>query len=166
MKHLPTAAEIAALPDPMTATVTSSFIDSNGHMNVLHYLEFASLGADRAVRRIGIDDEYRSDRRMGVFTAEHHLRYYGELLEGDEFAIHGRFLKRSAKVVHLMTFVVDCARQQLACTLEIVLVHVNLDSRRPVEMPENIAAAIDRSIATSSRLAWSAPVCGAMGVRD
>jgi acyl-CoA thioester hydrolase len=162
---IPTLAQITRLSHPVTGTVSGEFIDSNGHMNVLHYLEFASDGADAVVRHVGIDDAYRGDRRLGVFTAEHHLRYYSEMVEGDEFAVYGRFLGRSSKVIHLMTFVTDRGRQRLACTLEIVLVHVDLETRRPVEIPADVAGALDRSIDAMKMLGWSAPVCGAMGIR-
>jgi acyl-CoA thioester hydrolase len=165
MARIPTVAQIVALPDPVSGNVTGDFTDSNGDMNVLHYLDFASLGADAIVQRIGINDSYRSQRRLGVFTAEHHLRYYSELREGDSFAVHGQFLERSTTVVHLMTFVVDQRRSKLACTLEITLIHVSLDSRRPVEIPSDISAALDRGISDSSNAGWAAPICGAMGLR-
>jgi acyl-CoA thioester hydrolase len=81
---LPTAAQVAELPNPLRCNVTDDRIDANGHMNVLHYLDFGSSGADALVRQIGIDDAYRAQRRLGVFAPEHHLRYYSELLERDE----------------------------------------------------------------------------------
>ncbi|MET0698863.1 MAG: hypothetical protein ABWY93_04285 [Mycobacterium sp.] len=45
-------------------------------MNVLHYLDFGSSGADALIRQVGLDDAYGVQGRLGVFTAEHHLRYY------------------------------------------------------------------------------------------
>lgn len=165
MSSSPTVADITALPEALVAAVSSEFVDFNGHMNVLHYLEFTSLGADALVRGIGIDDAYHAKRRLGVFTAEHHLRYYGELLEGDSFAVYGRFLNRSTKVVHLMTFLVDQRRDRLACTLEIVLVHVDLASRRPTPIPEDVGGALDQRLIEGDAMNWAAPTCGAMGVR-
>lgn len=140
-------------------------IDANGHMNVLHYLEFGSSAADALVRQVGIDDAYRADRRLGFFTAEHHLRCYSELFEHGAVDVHARVLDRSAKVVHMMPFVLDRRRQRLSGTLEPGLVHVDLTRRRPVAMPADVAAGLDDYVACSSRLDWAAPLCGTMGVR-
>ncbi len=131
----------------------------------MHYLDFGSSTAEVLVRQVGIDDDYRADRRLGLFTAEHHLSYYGELFEHDTVSVHSRVLDRSAKVVHMMSFIVDLGRHRLSATLEMVLVHVDLAVRRPVAIPADIAAGFDRHIAHSSTLWWVAPVCGAMGVR-
>ncbi|SOX53880.1 hypothetical protein MAAFP003_2556 [Mycobacterium ahvazicum] len=134
-------------------------------MNVVHYLDFGSDAADALVRRIGVDETYRAKRRLGLFTAEHHLRYYSELIKDDTVDVYARVLQRSAKVVHLMSFTVDRHRQRLSGTLEIVLVHVDLVRRRPEAIPADIAAGLDEHIGSSSRLGWVAPICGAMGVR-
>ncbi|WP_231985843.1 thioesterase family protein [Mycobacterium sp. E3247] len=162
---LPLAAQIAQLPCAITRNVSRDLIDGNGHMNVLHYLDFGSAAADAVVREIGIDDAYRADRQLGLFTVEHHLRYYSELIEDDTADLYARVLDRSPKVVHMISFAVDRHRKRLSATLEMVLVHVDLTRRLPVAMPVDIAAAFDKHVRYSSTLEWSAPVCGAMGVR-
>ncbi len=164
MPH-PTATKIAELPNPLQRSVNADLIDMNGHMNVLHYLDFGSSGADVLVRQVGIDDAYRARRQLGVFTAEHHLRYYNELCEHDAADVFCRVLDRTEEVVHMMSFVVDRNRHRLSSTLEIVLIHVNLVTRRPVAVPSDIATGFDQHITWSKGLSWPAPVCGAMGVR-
>jgi acyl-CoA thioester hydrolase len=134
-------------------------------MNVVHYLDFGSIAADARVRQIGIDDAYRADREFGLFTAEYHLRYYSELIEHDTADLYARVLDCSPKVVHMISFIVDQRQQRLSATLEIILVHVDLRRRRPVAMPADIAAGFEEHTRYSSALDWSAPVCGAMGVR-
>ncbi|WP_280417072.1 thioesterase family protein [Nocardia carnea] len=163
--ELPTAADIAALSESVTGTVTGEILDGNDHMDIVQYLTWGSAGADALVRAVGIDDTYRSQRKMGVFTAQHHLAYYRELRAGDRFAVAGRILDRSAKAVHMMTFLVDTGRGRNANTLEILLIHVDLQNRRSVELPPDIAEALDEYIARSRALPWPAPVCGAIGIR-
>jgi acyl-CoA thioester hydrolase len=102
---------------------------------------------------------------MGVFTAEHHLHYSSELHEGEKVSVHSRVLARSDKAAHLMAFLLDRTHGRLANTLELVLVHVDLDTRRATPMPEDVAAGFDRYVAETSALGWAAPVCGAMGAR-
>ncbi|MGW5382365.1 thioesterase family protein [Nocardia sp. NPDC003963] len=165
MIELPTANEVAALPEKIAGTVTSETLAGGDHMNVVQYLGWGSAGADALVRAVGIDDDYRARRRLGVFTAEHHLAYYSELHEGDRFAVAGRFLERSAKAVHMMMFLADTGRGRIANTLEILLIHVDLQERRSVDLPGDIAAGLDEHIAYSRELSWAAPVCGAIGIR-
>ena len=165
IQGLPTANEVTALPESITGTVTAAALDGGDHMDIVQYLKWGSTGADALVRAAGIDDGYRAERKMGVFTAEHHLAYYSELREGDRFAVAGRILERSAKAVHMMMFLADTGSGRVANTLEIMLVHVDLRHRRAVELPADIAAALDEHIACSRALPWSVPICGAIRIR-
>lgn len=162
---LPTPDEVMQLPGPLEGAVTADFIDANGHMNVLHYLDWGSQSAEALVERAGIDDAYRSERRMGLFTVQHHLAYYGELRMGDKFSVHARVLDRTDKKVHLMTFLLDQSAGRLSNTLEILLVHVNLETRRATELPADVARAFEDFRAYSRALDWAAPTCDAMRIR-
>lgn len=162
---LPTYGDVLDLPLLLEGTVSPSFIDVNGHMNIRHYLDAGANGADVICRRAGIDDDYRGQRRMGVFTAEHHIRYFTELHEGGTYAVHGLFLGRSGRAGHLLSFILDRDREVLSCTVEILLVHVDMDTRRPVEFPPDVAAGLDEWVAAGQSVSWPAPVCGVMGIR-
>jgi acyl-CoA thioester hydrolase len=162
---LPGYDDVLGLPALIEDVVPAGFIDVNGHMNIRHYLDYGATGADVICRAAGIDDEYRAQRRMGVFTAEHHIRYIAEMHEGSNFSVHARFLERSGKVGHLLACILDRDRQVLSCTVEIVLVHVGMDSRRPVDFPPDVAALLDERIATDRAIGWPPPVCGVMGIR-
>jgi len=162
---LPTYDQVLQLPALLEGSVTPDFIDANGHMNVRHYLDACARGADVLIRGAGIVDAYRNERRLGIFTAEHHIRYFGEMHEGGKFSVHTRFLDRSARAGHLISFLLDRDREALSCTVEITIVHVGMDSRRPVALPEDVAAAFDAAIRASDELSWPAPLCGAMGIR-
>jgi acyl-CoA thioester hydrolase len=162
----PTADQVRQLPSLLKASVEPEWIDANGHMNVRHYLELCASGTNiLCYDQVGIDDDYRAERRMGVFTAEHHLSYYSELHQGEKLSVRVRVLARSDKVVHMIGLLVDDTHDRLANALEVTLVHVDLDTRKAVALPEEIATAFDRAIAVSDTLDWDAPVCGAMGVR-
>ena len=162
----PTAAQVRQLPALLKATVEPRWIDANGHMNIRHYLELNAEGTTILCDDLlGINDAYRKDRRMGVFTAEHHLKYFSELHLGEELSVHVRVLERSDKVIHMMGLLVDDTHDRLANTLELTLVHVDMDTRSAKPMPEEIAVGFDRYIADSQALDWAPPVIGAMGVR-
>ena len=162
----PTAAEVRELPTLLKATVEPRWIDANGHMNIRHYLELNAEGTTILCDgHLGINDAYRAVRRMGVFTAEHHLKYFSELHLGEQLSVHVRVLDRSDKAIHMMGLLVDDTHDRLANTLELTLVHVDMDSRSATPMPAEVASGFDRFIDESKALAWAAPLCGAMGVR-
>ena len=162
----PTAAQVRELPALLKATVDPRWIDANGHMNIRHYLELNAEGTTILCDdHLGINDAYRAERRMGVFTAEHHLMYFSELHLGEQLSVHVLVLDRSDKAIHMMGLLVDDTHERLANTLELTLVHVNMDTRSATPMPEEVAAGFDRFIAEGKALDWAAPVCGAMGVR-
>lgn len=163
--QVPTVEQIRELPAVLTTEVTDSEIDGNGHMNVVHYLTNNIRAADILLRALGVDDAYRSERRIGLFTTEHHLAYHSELRAGDSLSVHARVIDRSAKALHMMTFLVDRDRGRLSNTLEILLVHVDLDTRRSAPLPEDLALGLDELIAASGKLSWEAPTCGVMGIR-
>lgn len=165
MSTTPTFEQVMGLPALVETSVSPDFIVENGHMNIRHYLELDARSTTVLVEELGIDHAYRRDRRMGVFTAEHHLRYFSEMHEGEKISVHPRVLGRSAKVVHMMAFLLDRTNQRLANTLELVLVHVDMDTRRPVSMPDDIASGFDRWLADDAVVSWAAPVCGVMGLR-
>lgn len=165
LQQLPSYDEVLALPPVLESHVAPEFIDENGHMNVRHYLDYGARGADVICRGVGIDDEYRAIRRMGLFTAEHHIRYYSEMHEGDPLSVHTLFLERSARAGHLMSLLLDRRRQVLACTVEIAVVHVDLDTRRALPYPDDVAVGIDAWIRTARSVTWPVPLSGAIGLR-
>jgi acyl-CoA thioester hydrolase len=163
--RLPSYEEVLEVPALLQGSVEPEFIDVNGHMNIRHYLDYGATSADVLIRRVGIDDAYRAERRMGVFTAEHHIRYFTEIREGGKFSVHPLLLERSGKAGHLLSFILDRVDEVVSCTVEIVLVHVGMDTRRPVEFPADIAAGLDKWIDRAREVSWPIPVSGAMGIR-
>lgn len=161
----PSYQQVLDLPLILEGQVSSDFIDVNGHMNIRHYLDAGAHGADVVCRQVGIDDDYRAERRLGVFTAEHHIRYFTEMHEGGKFTVHTAFLERSPKAAHLLSFILDRDLEVLSCTVEILLVSVDMDTRRPAEFADDVAARMDELIRASAALDWPLPLSGAMGIR-
>ena len=163
---IPTYDDVVELPREWgPITVPASFEDENGHMNVRHYFDLCINSLQVVFDRLGIDDEYRASRGQGVFTAEHHVRYYSECHVGDDVSIHSRYVDRSDKIMHAMAFLVNDTTCRLACTLEVVVTHVDMTTRRVTPFDADVAAIIDAERARTDAVGWDAPVCGAMGIR-
>ena len=113
---------------------------------------------------LGIGPDFFTDRRLGIFDLEHHLCFRSELHVGERVTLHGRFLKRNAKRMHGMMFVVNDDRDALACTLEYLATGANLATRRSDAFPPDVAAGLDAAIAADEKIEWQAPLCGTMSV--
>jgi acyl-CoA thioester hydrolase len=161
----PTYEQVLELAAQKLRTVPPEYIDENGHMNIGRYFELGGHAAwERCLHDLGMDENYIPDRGLSSFTAEHHLRYFAEILEGEELSVHVRLIDRSTKVLHGTSLIVNRSRRLLACTMEFTIVHIDMATRRPVPFPDDVAVLLDAALKTDD-LAWPAPVCGAMGVR-
>jgi acyl-CoA thioester hydrolase len=162
---LPTYDQVVELPAQISRSVPAEFIDENGHMNIGRYL---LLGGEalwkRSLSDLGMNESYIPERGLSTFTAEHHLQYFSEMLEGTEVSVRVRLLERSDKVFHAVSLVVDETTQRLSCVVEATIVHIDMTTRRPTPFPDDIAALLDLALKADA-LDWAAPVCGAMGVR-
>ncbi|GAA5052792.1 thioesterase family protein [Nocardia callitridis] len=145
--------------------IPEEFRDENGHMNVRHYYDLCLIAMDTVFQRLGITDDYRATRGHGFFTAEHHIKFFAETHVGQRVSVHFRNLERSDKVVHGIALLVNDTTERLACTLEVVAVHVDLDTRRTTPFAVDVAEPIDREISITDAVDCAAPVCGAMGIR-
>lgn len=162
---LPSAAEVAQLPEVCRTVAGPEWEDGNGHVNVQHFYGFHLLAAEGALRAIGVDEKYRTLRRRGVFSMEQHLRFHDEVHVGEEISGHVRWLDRGEKVFHGISVVVNHSTGRIANTLEVVEGHVDLDSRRLAPFPDDLAQRIDAEVAAHRALTWQLPLAGAMGVR-
>lgn len=163
--RLPSVEEVAQIPEACRTVAGPEWEDGNGHVNVQHFFGFHILAAEEALRRIGIDDDYRSTRRCGVFSMEEHLLFHSEVHIGEEISGHVRWLDRGDKVFHGISVVVNHTTGRIANTLEVLEGHVDLGARRATPFPVDIAERIDGEVAAHRALAWQLPLAGPMGVR-
>ncbi|WP_157538400.1 MULTISPECIES: thioesterase family protein [unclassified Nocardioides] len=161
----PSFDDVRALCAIAEGHVAPDLTDGNGHMNVRHIYALGVTGADLLSEQVGIDDEYRSSRRMGTFAAEHHIGFFAELHERDLFSVHPVWIDRSERAAHVLVFVLNQTTRALSSILELVVVNVDLESRSAVALPPDVAAQIDRGIAVSRSISWPLPTSGAMSVR-
>ncbi len=129
-------------------------LDLNRHMNASHFFEAHVLSARSALASVGVDEEYVSQRKMGTFAVEQHIRYLGELREGERYSVRPRFLGRTDKAVHLATFLVNESVDRLASVLEVISLHVDQVARRATPIPGDVARRMDERIRLGQELDW------------
>ena len=79
--------------------------------------------------------------------------------------MHTRVLDAPDKATHMIAFLLDRTHDELSCTLEVVLLHVGVDTRRPATFPDDVATRLVAWTEAGASCGWPPPVGGAMGVR-
>jgi len=135
--HIPQTADL-----PVTArrVIPPSWTDANGHMNEAHYVEVASNAADALTESCGVTADYIAGGNSH-FTAETHVRCLAELHEGDEITVQTQVLHGTGRKTHLLhrIFGPDGA---LCATVEMMILHVDLETRRVSDPLPHVAAAL------------------------
>jgi acyl-CoA thioester hydrolase len=153
-------AELA--PACFRLTVPDSYGDANGHMNMRWFVAIFDDAGDAVYERLGLTPEYRREHAITTFDLEHHTHFLGEVVPGETVAVYVRFTGQSAKRFHLVMFMVNETRGNLASIFECMTTFVDARSRKTTAMPAGIHAAIAEWVARHSGLDWPAPVSGVM----
>ncbi len=159
-------------PDPMTdlvplpvthrAVIPDEYRDEMGHMNVMWYTHLFAESTRRVFIEFGMTPRYFADHHAGSFALEAHTRFLAEVRTADRITVRCRVLGRSAKLFHVMHFLIRDDDSRLCATEESIGAHIDMSTRRTSPFPAEVAARIDAWLLEHSRLPWPAPVCGVM----
>ncbi len=159
---LPTADQVRTLPALFERPVPEDAIDDNGHMNISVYFRDGSWAPWNRLVELGMGEDYIAERGLSFFTVEHSIRYLGELRLGEDHSVHPGFAGRTSKALHAVSFVLDRARDKVVCVMEVMYVHVSMETRRACDIPDDLAAALDAEIAAHP---WVADAATALSLR-
>lgn len=141
-----------------------AFEDRNGHLNVRHYLGIASEGLDDSLVELGIPKDW-TDTGRAIFSAEHHLSYFHELLTGDRISVRVRLVGRSERAIHVLVYLVNETHQRVAYLMEEIFLCINMAERRTVPWSDEVKEKIDARVAEHQKLAWEPHLSGSMQLR-
>ncbi len=157
-----TLSEIRQLDRVYELTIPSSFLDENQHVNVQYYVHLVERGLGEIFRRVGLGKRYAAADEIGNFALEQHIRYLAEILVDDRVSVHIRLVELSPKRAYFMGFLVNDSREQLAATVEVVMMNVDIANRRGAPFPPAAKQQLDALLAKHQMLPWLAPLCGVM----
>lgn len=125
-------------------TVLPDWIDYNGHMNVAYYV----LAFDRATDRmledwLGIGESFVAAARQGPYALQSSVHYLAELLEGEAFTIDALLIDCDAKRMHVMLRMLK-TDGTVAATYELLMMNVDLETRRSAPYPDRAQARLER----------------------
>lgn len=116
--------------------VPVDWLDFNGHMNEVRYLQSFSEATDRLLEMIGCDAGYIAAGHS-FFTAETHLRHLGEVGADAPLRITTLCLNAGGAKLHLFHQMFSAGRP--LATGEHFLLHVSLASRTSAPPPPDMA---------------------------
>jgi carnitine 3-dehydrogenase len=141
-------------PDPVPVTldrvVPQGWTDYNGHMNEAHYLEAGASATDRFMALIGADADYVA-AGQSYFTVENHVRYLAETHAGDRIRATTRVIGGDGRKLHLFHVLTRADGVDIA-TVETLLLHVDLGTRRSCAPGPALTAALARIVAAQADL--------------
>ncbi|MGI3186030.1 carnitine 3-dehydrogenase [Nioella aestuarii] len=130
------------VPDLMVPMITldrqvpTDWVDGNGHMNESRYVQAMSEASDRFLLWIGTTPDYIATQGSW-FTVENHVRYLAEVMIGDRITATTQVLEAKGKKLKLF-YTIRC-NGEVAATVEQLLIHVDMQTRRASEPPAEMA---------------------------
>ncbi|HSJ45718.1 MAG TPA: 3-hydroxyacyl-CoA dehydrogenase NAD-binding domain-containing protein [Euzebyales bacterium] len=132
------------VPAPLAlyaCTVAPDWVDYNRHMTESAYLYAFGWASDAFFRYIGIDEVYR-DAGHSYYTVESHLVYRREVGEGAPLRFTTQLLGHDRRRLHLFHTMSHARNDEVLCTNEQLLVHVDTAAGRSVPVPPLPLAAL------------------------
>ncbi len=162
-KTLAEGGELDGLPITLRQAVPVTWTDYNGHMNEAAYLELGTWATDGLMKLVGADAAYVAAGKS-FFTVDTRIRYLDEVHRGTVLTVTTQVLEGVGKKMKLFHRVTK-PDGTLAATLETLLLHTDLTTRRACPPEPQVAEALeDLAAAHAGRPAEGAG--GAVGQRN
>jgi acyl-CoA thioester hydrolase len=120
--------------------VKPEWIDYNGHMNVAYYMLGFDRAADALFDFLGFDAAFRARTGFSSFALECHVVYKREVGLGDALRFEIQMLDFDGRFFHYMNRMYNDRENYLAATCEWISGAIDLETRRMMAMPSEIAA--------------------------
>ena len=164
MRALPTYDEATGLPAAPSRRVPEEYGDGNGHLNVRHYLGILDDAEWIVFDEFGAGNEASEAGIGGMFALEQFLTYRREVLVGDEVAVYLRLLAREPRMLHLVSYLVNQTRGEVAASMESLEAYVDYGTRRMAPFPEARVQRLDELITQNETLPWQPELTGAIAL--
>lgn len=128
-------APIAAPLELCHPLVSPDWVDYNGHMSESCFLLVFGDNSDAFFRMIGIDESYRNDRKMSLYTFQTMIFNIKEATEAEPLRLTLQLLDADAKRVHIFHSMYHAQTGDLLATGEQMLMHVDMDKGKSCPMP-------------------------------
>lgn len=159
---MPTINEVEQLPEYYRVTVNGEYLDQYGHMNVRWYSELWGWAAYSLMSDLGFGKGYMEERNYGTWVLRQIIDYLAEVHEGDTLSMRARILGRKDKLLHNKYWMLNETKGKIAATSEVLVGHADLEARRLIAFPEDVAKNLDAKILESDAVGWDPDISGAI----
>lgn len=124
--------------------------DNIGHMNVRYYVAKFDEASWQLMAMLGLTPSYFRSSNKSVVAVEQHIKYVNELLPGDLIVVLSRVEEIKKSFIKFSHQMVNSQTEELAAEMTVVAVHLDLESRKPSTIPNDIAEKIISKISEHS----------------
>ncbi|MCA0962921.1 carnitine 3-dehydrogenase [Salipiger bermudensis] len=139
--RLAAGGEIDGLPITSRRAVPVTWTDYNGHMNEAAYLELGTWATDSLMTLVGADEVYVASGKS-FFTVDTRIRYLDEVHRGALLTVTTQVLEGAGKKMKLFHRVLK-EDGSLAATIETLMLHTDLTTRRACPPEPQVARALE-----------------------
>ena len=139
LRHLPEAADPMVTQDRV---VPVDWTDMNGHMNEGRYGQVFSDAAEEVMAFVGADKDYVA-RGFSYFTVETTVKYLAETHAGERIEVRSRVTEARGKKLRCFHEMTRAQDGTVLATCDQLMLHVNLETRRTCEPPEDVHAKVE-----------------------
>ena len=118
--------------------VLPEWLDYNEHMNVAYYVLAFDHASDAFADHIGIGWDHTKTTRGSIFIVEAHIAYLREVVKDDPLRFATHVLDFDEKRIHFAHEMHQDDAGYHAATNDLMMLHVDLDLRRAVPMPDTV----------------------------
>ena len=149
---------------PYRTEVRPEWGDYNGHLNDAFYFLIFSRAGDAVLDVIGMDDGYRRQHAVSVFTLETHVCYLREVGVGETVEVEARVLDLDAKRLHLFQVLRRAGEADPAATADTAWLNVDMATRRGAPFRPEIHVQLEAQRALRAAEPWPERAGRAVGL--
>lgn len=136
------------------AHIVQEWLDYNGHLNEAYYVLVFSHATDALLDLIGMDDTWRREHRLTVYTLETHVRYLREVGVDVTVRVDCRLLELDHKRLRLFHAMSREDDGTLLATAEMLLVHIDQSGPRSAAWTDAVRRRLDDLHVRHADEAW------------
>ena len=158
----------APIPAPLqlhSPTVLPQWVDYNGHMSESCFLLVFGDSSDAFFRFIGIDERYRDEQGLSLYTVETHIHHIREAAEGEPLKLTLQVLDVDARRVHIFHSMFHATSGELLATGEQMLLHVDMKAGKAAPMADWLLHRVQAIHTAHATLPRPAQAGAAIGIR-
>lgn len=110
--------------------VSSDWIDYNGHMNDACYVVVFSQAIDEFMRLIGLDEAFREQHNVSVYTLQSMVHYLQEVSEGEPLRVEVQLLESDNKKLRVFFTMYQADSHAQLAAMESLLLHMDMKNHR------------------------------------